>query len=84
MISLNCKRIGRANSGNPLIRTIEIQTSDSKYLFLWQVLIFDTFLLLLVYLLLKTKHGRKLSDNTSEFKLFIVPSSFVEDTDASR
>jgi len=32
MISLNCKRIGRANSGNHFIRTIETQTSDSTYL----------------------------------------------------
>ena len=49
------------NSGNRFIRTIETQTSDSTYLFLYvaQVLIFDTFLLLLVYPMLKTTHGRK-------------------------
>jgi len=34
MISLNCKIIGIANSGNHFNRTIEIQTIDSTYLFM--------------------------------------------------
>jgi len=60
MISLNCKHIGRANSGNHFITTLEIHTIDqSTYSFMWQVLIFDAFLLLPIYPRLKTKHGRK-------------------------
>ena len=45
MISLTFKRRGSAKSGNLFMNTFDIQTIHSTFLFIWQFLRFDEFLL---------------------------------------